>query len=190
MVTILPPHRWSRVMTAITWRFSHVTRFLQALMLPMVISSLPNLLTTWYSALNCPSNHSNINTNVIESQIKQFMRAHVLMLRNISVGYAIARENRVLMASIKRGSPSALYRLGLLYLFLNFPNIKHIASLYNRSIAYLASMAMNQGKSILHSLFMYCFPLLQDRCMIMVHYHFPKYIQVIYACWLIFNPAG
>jgi hypothetical protein len=36
------------------------------------------------------------------------------------------------MASItKRWNPSAFQRLGLLYLFLNFPNIKHIASLYN-----------------------------------------------------------
>ena len=40
----------------------------------------------------------------------------------------------------KRRIPSAFYRLGLLYLFLNFPNIKHIASLYNRSTAYLAGI--------------------------------------------------
>uniref|UniRef100_A0A673ZFN6 Metastasis associated 1 n=1 Tax=Salmo trutta TaxID=8032 RepID=A0A673ZFN6_SALTR len=38
------------------------------------------------------------------------------------------------------------YRLGLLYLFLNFPNIKHIAFLYNRSIAYLAGMKINHGE--------------------------------------------
>ena len=45
------------------------------------------------------------------------------------------------MASIKKTRiPSAFYKLGLLYLFLNFPNIKHIASLYNRSIAYLAGI--------------------------------------------------
>ena len=57
------------------------------------------------------------------------------------------------MASIKkRRIPSAFYRLGLLYLFLNFPNIKHIAYLYNRSIVYLAGMKMNHGKNVLHSL--------------------------------------
>ena len=63
-----------------------VIRLLQALMLLMVISSLPNLLTVWYSALYCPSNHSDINTNVI----KHFMRANELMLHNISIGYTIA----------------------------------------------------------------------------------------------------
>jgi hypothetical protein len=56
------------------------------------------------------------------------------------------------MASIKkRRIPSAFYKLGLLHLLINIPNIKHIASLYNRSIASLAEM--NHGKSILHSLF-------------------------------------
>ena len=35
-------------------------RVLPALMLLMVISSLPSLLTAWYSALYCPSNHSDI----------------------------------------------------------------------------------------------------------------------------------
>ena len=54
------------------------------------------------------------------------------MLRNISFGYAIAWENRVMASIKKRRIPSAFCRLGLLYLFLNFPNIKHIASLYNR----------------------------------------------------------
>jgi hypothetical protein len=55
------------------------------------------------------------------------------------------------MASIKkRRIPSAFYRLGLIYLVLNFTNIKHIVLLYNRSIAYLAGMNMNHGKSILH----------------------------------------
>ena len=48
------------------------------------------------------------------------------------------------MASIKkRRIPSAFYRLGLVYLFLNFPNIKHVASLYSRRIAYLAGMKIN-----------------------------------------------
>uniref|UniRef100_A0A674AWQ7 Uncharacterized protein n=1 Tax=Salmo trutta TaxID=8032 RepID=A0A674AWQ7_SALTR len=43
------------------------------------------------------------------------------------------------MASItKRTIPSAFYRLGLVYLFLNFPNIWHITYLYHTSIAYLA----------------------------------------------------
>uniref|UniRef100_A0A8C7CV39 Uncharacterized protein n=1 Tax=Oncorhynchus kisutch TaxID=8019 RepID=A0A8C7CV39_ONCKI len=36
-------------------RLVTVIRLLQALMLQMVISSLPNLLTAWYSALYCPS---------------------------------------------------------------------------------------------------------------------------------------
>ena len=48
------------------------------------------------------------------------------MLCNISIGYAIAQKNRM-MASTKKRIPSAFYRLGLLYIFLNFPNIKHIA---------------------------------------------------------------
>ena len=60
---------------------------LQALML--VINSLPNLLTAWYSALYCPSTHSDINANVIENRIKHFMRAHELMLSNISIGSAL-----------------------------------------------------------------------------------------------------
>jgi hypothetical protein len=64
------------------------------------------------------------------------------MLSNISIGYAIMRENRV-MASMA----SAFCRLGLLYLFLNFPNIKHMAYLHNRIIAYLAGMKMDHGKS-------------------------------------------
>ena len=130
-----------------------VIRHLQALMLPMVISSLPNLLTAWYSALHCPSNHSDINANVIENLIKHFMRAHELMLCNISIGYAIAWENRVMASIKKRRIQSAFFKLGLLYLFLSFPNIKHIAYLYNRSIAYLAGMKINHKKSVLHSLF-------------------------------------
>jgi hypothetical protein len=58
------------------------------------------------------------------------------------------------MASIKKKRfPPAFYRLGLLDLFLTFPNIKHIAFLYNKSIAHLAGMKMNHGKSVLHLLF-------------------------------------
>jgi hypothetical protein len=64
----------------------------------------------------------------------------MLMLRNISIGYAIVGENRVMAANKKTRIPSAFYRLGLLYLFLNFPNIKHIAYIYSRSIAYMAGM--------------------------------------------------
>ena len=44
-----------------TWQQSNsewlLIRLLQALMLLVVISSLPNLLTAWYSALYCPTNH-------------------------------------------------------------------------------------------------------------------------------------
>ena len=143
-------------------------------MLLLVISNLPNLLTAWYSALYCPSNHSDINTNLIGKLIKHFMRAHELMLTNISIGYVNAGENRVMASNKKRRIPSAIYRLCLLYLFLNFANIKHIASLYNESIAYLATMKMNHGKSILQSLFkciddIFSLPLFRDRCMIMVH---------------------
>ena len=123
-----------------TWLFSHVIRLLQALMLLLIISSLPNLLTARYSALYCPFTQSGINANVIENRIKYFMRAHELMLRNISIGYAIARENRVMASTKKRRFQSYFYRLGLLYLFLNFPNIKQIAYIYNRSITYLAGM--------------------------------------------------
>ena len=36
---------------------------------------------------------------------------------------------------------------------LNFPNIRHIAYIYNRIIAHLAGMKMNHGKSVLHLLF-------------------------------------
>ena len=133
-------------------RLVRVISLLQALMLLMVISSLPKLLTTWYSALYCPCNHSDINANVFENVIKHFMRAHELMLRNISIGYANAVE-RVMASIKKRRIPSDFYRLGLLYLFLNFTNIKHIASLYNRSIAHLAGMKINYGESVLHSLY-------------------------------------
>ena len=65
------------------------------------------------------------------------------MLRNISIGYAIARENRV-MASTENRRISFL--LGLLYFFLNFANTKHIAYIYNRNIAYLAGMQINHGE--------------------------------------------
>jgi hypothetical protein len=124
----------------------------------MVISCLPNVLTAWYSTFYCPSNHADINANVIENQIKHFMRAHELMLHNISLGYAIAWENRVMASIKKRGIQSAFYRLGLLYLFLNFPNIKHIASVLQQD-----GMTFNHGNSVLHSLFkcidnMYFFP--------------------------------
>ena len=63
------------------------------------------------------------------------------------------RENRVMATNKKTRIPSAFYRLGLLFLFLNFPNIKHIAPLYNGSIAYLAGRKMNHEKINLHSLF-------------------------------------
>jgi hypothetical protein len=53
-------------------------------MLLMVIRSLPNL------QLPGPSKHSDINANVIQNQIKHIKRAHELMFRNNSVGYAIA----------------------------------------------------------------------------------------------------
>ena len=78
--------------------------------------------------------------------MKHFMRAHELMLHNISIGFAIAWENRMMAANKKRRIPSAFYRLGLIYLFLNFPIIKHIAYIYNRSIDYLAGMKMNHGE--------------------------------------------
>ena len=68
------------------------------------------------------------------------------MLLYISIGYAIVGENRVMAAKKKRRIPSAFYRLGILYLFLNFPNIKHIAYLYNSSIAFLAGMKMDHRK--------------------------------------------
>ena len=77
-------------------RLVTVIRLLQALMLLMVISCLPNLLTAWYSALYCPSNYFDINANVFENRIKHLMRAHELMLLNISISYAIAGENRVM----------------------------------------------------------------------------------------------
>jgi hypothetical protein len=88
----------------------------------MVISSLPNLITAWYSALYCPSNHSDINANVIKNRRKKhLMRAQEFMLLNISIGYEIAWENSDIK---KRRIPSGFYRLGLLYLFINLPNIK------------------------------------------------------------------
>ena len=91
-------------------------------MLLMVISNLPNVITAWYSALYCPSNHSDINANVIKNRRKKhLMRAQELMLLNISKGYEIAWENSDVK---KRRIPSVFYRLGLLYLFLNLPNIK------------------------------------------------------------------
>jgi hypothetical protein len=63
------------------------------------------------------------------------------------------REKTVMASIKKRRIPSSFYRLSLLYLFINVSNIKHIASLYNRNIAYLAGMKINHGKSVLHSLF-------------------------------------
>ena len=168
-----------------------VISLLQVLMLLMVITSLPNLLTVWHSALYCPSNHSDINANVFENRIKHFMRPHELMLRNISIGYAIAREYRVMASIKKRRIPSAFYRLGLLYLFLNFPNLKHIAYLYNRSIAYLDGVKMKQGRRGLHSLFkctddMYLFllPLFRDRCMVMVHSKSKQFSHIYYLVYV------
>ena len=113
-----------------------VIRHLQALLLLLVISSLPNLHTALYSALYCPSNNSDINANVFENLIKHLMWAHALMLRNFSVGYAIAGENRVMTSIKKKRIPSAFYRLGLLYLL-------HIAYIYKSSTAYLAGMKIN-----------------------------------------------
>ena len=83
--------------------------------------------------------------------IKHF-RAHDLMLQNISIGYTVAWENRMMASIKKRRISSAFYRLGREYIFLNFHNIKHIAYLYNRSIAHQAGMKINHGKSVLHSL--------------------------------------
>ena len=135
-------------------RLVMVTRLLQALMLLMVIVAY--LLTAWYSALYCPTNHSDVNENIIENQIKHFMRAFELMLMQHFYRQCSWVRKQSLMASIKkRRIPSAFYRLGLLYLFLNFLNIKHIASLYNRSIVYLAGMKINNRLSALHSLFKY-----------------------------------
>ena len=54
-----------------------VIRLLQTLMLLLVISSLPNVLTACYSALYCPSNHSDINANVIEKTLHESPWAHV-----------------------------------------------------------------------------------------------------------------
>ena len=68
------------------------------------------------------------------------MSAHELMLPHISIGYAIAGENAVMAANKNMRILSAFYRLGLLYLFLNFPNIKHIAYIYTTSITYLVGM--------------------------------------------------
>ena len=63
MVTVLPAvtgHEGSQIP-----RDHLVIELLQALMLLMVISSLlPHLLTAWYSALYCPSNHSDIKANL------------------------------------------------------------------------------------------------------------------------------
>jgi hypothetical protein len=70
------------------------------------------------------------------------------MLPNISIVYAVAGENRVMAAYKNTKIPPAFYRLGILYLYLNFPNInfKHIAYIYNRNIAYLAGMKINHGE--------------------------------------------
>ena len=73
VVTVFPSHRRSpEVMKAVKFHVtvkSLVTTLLSdALMLLMVISSLPNLLTAWYSALYCPSNHTDNNANVFENR--------------------------------------------------------------------------------------------------------------------------
>ena len=156
----------------------------------MVISILPTLLTSWYSALYCPSNNPDGNGNVIENVIKHFIRAHELMLSNISIGYAIVWENRMMASIKKRRIPSAFYRLDLLFLFVNFPNIKHSASLHNRSKAYLAGMKINHRKSVFHSLFTcidnMCFfplPLFRDRCMIIFH---SKSKQISHIYYLVY----
>ena len=96
-------------------RLVTVIRLLYALTLLMVISSLPNLLTDRDSALYCPSNHSDINANVLENPIKHFMRAHELMLRNISIGYEISSDGLYLKEEVT----SAF----LLHLKKNVPNI-------------------------------------------------------------------
>ena len=55
---------WVQVSQIPRDRLVMVIRILQALMLLMVISSLSNLLTAWYSALYCTCNHFDINANV------------------------------------------------------------------------------------------------------------------------------
>ena len=113
-----------------------VIRLLQALILLLVISSLPNLVTAWYSALYCPSNHSDINANVKYNQTLSLCCVTFLQAMQL-------REKMEMVSTKNRRIPSAFYRLGLPYLFLNFPNIKHIAYIYNRSIAYLSGMKIN-----------------------------------------------
>ena len=55
------------------------------------------------------------------------------------------------MAANKKKIPSAFYRLGLQYLFLNFPNIKHRLYSCCKYKQYLAGMKINH--SVLHSLY-------------------------------------
>ena len=78
------------------------------------------MLTAWYSVLYCPSNHSDINANEMENLIKHLMRAHELMLHNISIGYAIWGSNRLMASIKKRRIPSAFYRLGYYIYFSTF----------------------------------------------------------------------
>ena len=64
MVTVTPSvtsHDRSQVPSD---QLGTVTRRLQNGTLMLHISSLPNLLPAWYSALYCPCNHSDINANV------------------------------------------------------------------------------------------------------------------------------
>ena len=79
------------------------------------------------------------------------MRAHEFMLRNISIGYIIARENRVMASIKKRRIPLDFYRLDLLY----FSTFLILSTLLNisRSIAYLVGIKVNYRKSVLHDLF-------------------------------------
>ena len=122
-VTVLLPYKRSRVSKLWCCCWSLVA--FQTCSLPGTQHSIVPLITL--------TSMQMLSKNLI----KHFMRAHELMLRNISIGYAIAWEN--MMASTKkRRIPSSFYRLSILYLFLNFPNIKLIAYIYNRSMAYRA----------------------------------------------------
>jgi hypothetical protein len=57
------------------------------------------------------------------------------MFWNISIGFAIVWGYTEFWWPLKNKQvPSAFYRLCLLCLFLNFPNMKQIASFYNRSV--------------------------------------------------------
>jgi hypothetical protein len=63
------------------------------------------MVTVLPPALFYPSNHSDVNANVFENLIKHCMRVLGLMLRNISIGYAIAGENRVMGSTKKEMDP-------------------------------------------------------------------------------------